>query len=567
MVERHSLVTAILLNNPTLFSDSIANNPYFDYKPQQGKYKEYELIDIAKEAGSQSVAEEIDLYKKTLATGIQLGDLSDRMQRLRVLNFIEKASLDFSKLNRLDLIEEFTLNDNQMNRIIEKTQKFLCSLSISHYSGIRRWGNHIENLIELKISHNENLTSIAKEGGELLYFSALTTLELRSNGKLAQLLVSSPKLENLIVEKCDNLGNDAMDAIVKSSRSSLRSLTIFNCAGVTAWTYNFENLIELSIKGNKNLTSFATGNSDLLMFPMLEKANFSDNNLNKLLLNSPKLEYLDLTGLEVSAEIIIDCDNKQLSFNSKLYKEFPHTYLKNTLPVKDSFLRITFLGAPCSGRTSFIKRLMTGQFCENTLPTIGYEPYYCYFDDWKIQMVDTSGQPRYAEINKKVIKNSDVFIFFINSCDSYHQTISDLASYMSQIGMFDKGCESTAILVAWSKIDLLSKHEPKFKVDEEDIAQLIKSKMKNPDLFLGQIHTSSKEFEGFREFLKILSNYLSIFQKLSYLSTLQKSSDEKLNLSSVTNNRFGIFSSANQSEESSGSNSVYKKKQFRLKFL
>ena len=89
-------------------------------------------------------------------------------------------------------------------------------------------------------------------------------------------------------------------------------------------------------------------------------------------------------------------------------------------------LKIIFLGETSVGKSSIIKRYITGNFEELFISTIGAD----FFDktisinDTKItlEIMDTCGQERYKSLSQNYIRNADgiIFVFDVTNTDSFN---------------------------------------------------------------------------------------------------------------------------------------------------
>ena len=153
--------------------------------------------------------------------------------------------------------------------------------------------------------------------------------------------------------------------------------------------------------------------------------------------------------------------------------------------------KIITLGDSGVGKTSILRRFVSGKFEQKTLSMLGFETStkeIILKNGTKIQLklIDTAGQENYLALATSYIRNADgvLFIFAHNSEESFKHIKRWLDSFKDNNHEFDFDNEFPAFLVG-NKCDL------EHVIDEADI-----EKLKNENNFYGYVDTSAKEDIG-----------------------------------------------------------------------
>jgi small GTP-binding protein len=116
------------------------------------------------------------------------------------------------------------------------------------------------------------------------------------------------------------------------------------------------------------------------------------------------------------------------------------------------------------GKTTLMKKFITGKYCDSFAPTLGVELYKKEIEinnkQYLIRIWDTCGQERFRSLSKSYFRNSDgiMLLFDLNSTKSF----DNLSSWFNSIK--DCGCEDIPMIIVGTKCDLDSSER---EVDEE----------------------------------------------------------------------------------------------------
>ena len=122
--------------------------------------------------------------------------------------------------------------------------------------------------------------------------------------------------------------------------------------------------------------------------------------------------------------------------------------------------KIITLGNAGVGKTSILKRYISGQFEENLCSTIGIEFSIKELTlkngkSIKLKIIDTCGQEIYKSISKSYFKNSDAvfFVFALNNKKSF----IDIQDWINLFGENHNGKENVPKILVGNKSDIESK--------------------------------------------------------------------------------------------------------------
>lgn len=130
---------------------------------------------------------------------------------------------------------------------------------------------------------------------------------------------------------------------------------------------------------------------------------------------------------------------------------------------------IITIGDSAAGKTSLINRYLNDTFSELSLSTLGFERYIKYLKindlDYKIEILDTTGQERYASLGTQYFRNCDgaILVYDVTDIESFKNIENWLEKLTENNG------DSVPYVIFENKIDL-----PKemWKVSREDVAKL-----------------------------------------------------------------------------------------------
>ena len=173
-------------------------------------------------------------------------------------------------------------------------------------------------------------------------------------------------------------------------------------------------------------------------------------------------------------------------------------------PDKDEILfKVITLGDSGVGKTSIIKKFVSGNFDIKTISTIGFGSFNKELElkngtKIKLNLIDTAGQENYQALSATYIKNADgvLFVFAHDNRASFENVKKWLDNYKENNPNLDFNKKIPAYLVG-NKSDLV--HE----VDEEEIETL-----KNENNFYGHINTSALKGDNIQEAFESMGEML-----------------------------------------------------------
>ena len=152
-------------------------------------------------------------------------------------------------------------------------------------------------------------------------------------------------------------------------------------------------------------------------------------------------------------------------------------------------ISIIMIGDTSVGKSTLMKKFITGQFSDSLAPTLGVELYKkeITIDEkqYLYRIWDTCGQERFRSLSKSYFRNSDgiMLLFDLNSPNSFE----NLNSWF--ISIKESGCEDIPLILVGTKSDLES------KISEEDIKNFVNENKTIQNYF----KCSSKENIGIDE--------------------------------------------------------------------
>ena len=130
-------------------------------------------------------------------------------------------------------------------------------------------------------------------------------------------------------------------------------------------------------------------------------------------------------------------------------------------------ISIIMIGDTSVGKSTLMKKFISGQFSDSLAPTLGVELYKkeVIIDEkqYLYRIWDTCGQERFRSLSTSYFRNSDgiMLLFDLNSLNSFE----NLSSWF--ISIRDSGCDNIPLIAVGTKCDL------NCNVDEERIKKFI----------------------------------------------------------------------------------------------
>ena len=152
-------------------------------------------------------------------------------------------------------------------------------------------------------------------------------------------------------------------------------------------------------------------------------------------------------------------------------------------------ISIIMIGDTSVGKSTLMKKFISGHFSDSLAPTLGIELYKkeITIDEKKYlyRIWDTCGQERFRSLSKTYFRNSDgiMLLFDLNSPDSFE----NLNSWF--ISIKESGCEDIPLILVGTKCDL------ECKLSEEDINNFVN----NNKIIQNYFRCSAKENIGIDE--------------------------------------------------------------------
>ena len=146
-------------------------------------------------------------------------------------------------------------------------------------------------------------------------------------------------------------------------------------------------------------------------------------------------------------------------------------------------ISIIMVGDTAVGKSTLMKKFITGNFSDSLAPTIGVELYKkeIMIDNKKYlyRIWDTCGQERFRSLSKSYFRNSDgiMLLFDLNTVQSFE----NINTWIESIK--ENGCEETPIILVGTKCDLNQNVSDetiqKFQKDNDIIQQFYKCSSKD----------------------------------------------------------------------------------------
>ena len=174
----------------------------------------------------------------------------------------------------------------------------------------------------------------------------------------------------------------------------------------------------------------------------------------------------------------------------------------------EASFKIITMGNSGVGKSSIIKRFISGKFETKTISTIGFGSFNKEITlkngtKIKLNIIDTAGQENYKCLSASYIKNADgvLFVFAFNEKKTF-EDISGWITNFKENSKVDFSEKLPAYLVG-NKCDL------DLVIDKEDI-----EKLKTEHKFFGYIETSAKEGNNINEVFQNMGEmFIQIYGK------------------------------------------------------
>ena len=174
----------------------------------------------------------------------------------------------------------------------------------------------------------------------------------------------------------------------------------------------------------------------------------------------------------------------------------------------EASFKIITMGNSGVGKSSIIKRFISGKFETKTISTIGFGSFNKEITlkngtKIKLNIIDTAGQENYKALSASYIKNADgvLFVFAFNEKKTF-EDISGWITNFKENSKVDFSEKLPAYLVG-NKCDL------DLVIDKEDI-----EKLKTEHKFFGYIETSAKEGNNINEVFQNMGEmFIQIYGK------------------------------------------------------
>ena len=183
--------------------------------------------------------------------------------------------------------------------------------------------------------------------------------------------------------------------------------------------------------------------------------------------------------------------------------------------------KIIILGNTLVGKTSFFRKIISGEFAHKNVSTIGIDQKTLYLDldiinnngekekkKFKILLFDTAGQEKFRSVTKSFFKgaNGVLMLYDITNRDSFEQVKLWLESVEEVLG--ENKNDKYFITLIGNKIDLIEEGEEK-KVEENEA----KEKCKEYGFFWGG-EISAKIFTKDELMNKLNDFVIEIYKKI-----------------------------------------------------
>ena len=147
--------------------------------------------------------------------------------------------------------------------------------------------------------------------------------------------------------------------------------------------------------------------------------------------------------------------------------------------------KIILIGDSGVGKTSFFRKLCTGEFSEKNISTIGIEKKSFDLEielnkegakvkeKFALSLFDTAGQEKFRAVTLNYFKGSDgIFLLYdITRKTSFEQVTVWINSIRESLGN-DKNANKYAIILIGNKLDLVEEGEQDREVTEEEAKQM-----------------------------------------------------------------------------------------------
>ena len=196
--------------------------------------------------------------------------------------------------------------------------------------------------------------------------------------------------------------------------------------------------------------------------------------------------------------------------------------------------RFILIGNSGVGKTSFFRKLSTGEFCEKNISTIGIEKKTFDLDitidnkgksenkKFGISLFDTAGQEKFRAITYNYFKGTDgiLLIYDISDRQSFESVENWITSIREAIGTNNNESKYAIVLIG-NKLDLVEEEIKQREVTEEEASDICK---KFDMLWGGEKSIKSIKFDILTKLFEeyVLNIYQKVGEKKNEKQTIKK---------------------------------------------
>ncbi|EDV28987.1 uncharacterized protein TRIADDRAFT_19675 [Trichoplax adhaerens] len=132
-------------------------------------------------------------------------------------------------------------------------------------------------------------------------------------------------------------------------------------------------------------------------------------------------------------------------------------------------MEITLVGLHCSGKTTFVNVIASGEFNEDMIPTIGFNMRKVTKGNVTIKLWDVGGQPRFRSMWERYCRGVNCIVFMVDAADS-----DKIEAARNELhNLLDKPqLTGTPILVLGNKRDLPNSLDEKDLINRLNLAAI-----------------------------------------------------------------------------------------------
>jgi len=80
-------------------------------------------------------------------------------------------------------------------------------------------------------------------------------------------------------------------------------------------------------------------------------------------------------------------------------------------------MELTLVGLQYSGKTTFVNVISSGQFCEDMIPTVGFNMRKVMKGNVTIKIWDIGGQPRFRSMWERYCRGVNAIVYMVDAAD------------------------------------------------------------------------------------------------------------------------------------------------------